>query len=186
MKNTHTVKSLLVASLLTASASAFAGTVTVAQFSTPDENQPNCADTPAEMASMPDIMEIVNQFGGLDAIVGTWKLGGLAGSFSNQQVSFKYDTTKFMVQTNMEPSEQVSVCSAVNQAGEKLLRVAVHSPGCPENKNIYIKATKEPGKMQLTAYDAVKKLGGPATFNKKSDTPLPEGQPVPPVACAKE
>lgn len=181
MKNTHTVKSLLVALSLTLSASAFAGsTVKVSQFSSPDENQPNCADTPAELATMPDIVAIVNKFGGLDAIVGTWKLGGLIGNLANERVSFKYDSTKFVVQTNMEPSEQVSVCSAGNQ-----LRVAIHTPGCPENKNIYISPIKA-GEMYISAYGALKKLGKPARFIRKAAQPLPEGAPVPPVACAKD
>lgn len=181
MKNTYTFKSLLVASLLTLSTAAHAGKVTVAQFASPDENTPNCADTPAELATMKDLVAVVNTFGGLNAVVGTWKLSGIP--FVNQKISFKYDSTKFIVQTNNEFPESVSLCSHKNAAGQPMLRVAVHSPGCPENKNIYILANGK-GKFKLTAYGT--KAIGTANFKQQSTAPLPDGNKANPVACAKQ
>lgn len=180
MKNTLAFKSLLVASLLTLSTAAHAGKVTVAQFASPDENTPNCADTPAELASMKDLVAAINTFGGLQAVVGTWKLSGIP--FVNQRISFKYDTTKFVVQTNNELPEQVSICSHKNAAGQPMLRIAVHTPGCPENKNIYLQANGK-GAMRLTAYGT--KAIGTANFKQKSTAPLPDGNQTNPVACAK-
>lgn len=179
MKNTHTLKSLLVASLLTLSTASQAA-VTVAQFASPDENTPNCADTPAELSTLADVSAALQSFGGLQAVVGTWKLSGIP--FVNQRISFKYDATKFIVQTNNEYPESVSICSHKDAAGRPMLRIAVHTPGCPENKNIYLQSGGK-GVMRLTAY-GTRKIGT-ATFKQKTTTPLPDGNVSNPVACAK-
>ncbi len=180
MKNTLKFRSLLVASLLTLSTAAHASKVTVAQFASPDENTPNCANSPAELASMKDLVAVMKTFGGLQAVVGTWKLSGIP--FVNQKISFKYDSTKFIVQTNNEFPEEVSLCSHKNAKGQAMLRVSVHTPGCPENKNIYLQADGK-GVMRLTAYGT--KAIGTAKFKQKSVTPLPDGNKANPVSCAK-
>ena len=179
MKNTY-VKTFLAASLLTLSVSSANAGATVAQFASPDENRPECANTPAEFATMKDLVAAANAFGGIQNIVGTWKLTGIP--FVNQKISFKYDSTQFLVQTNNEPPEQVSLCAHKDKSGLPAIRIAVHTPGCPENKNIYVRANGA-GSMLLTAYGT--KAIGTAKFKRKSATPLPDGVPAPPVACAK-
>ncbi len=160
-----------------------AGTVANAQWNAPDHNSPLCVATPAELAQKPEIFGMVQTIvdqqnkTGLDAIRGTWKFSNI---FARATISFDYDETGFYVQSEDDLPEKVSVCGD-DQMG--FIRVAVHEPGCPENRNLYIK-TAGINRFTLKAYST--RAVGSVKFKKLSDEPQPKGSPKPKVKCKME
>ncbi len=153
-----------------------------AQWTSPDEHSPSCASTPAELANQVETLARINTVEssdgkiGLDALVGVWKYSSAMGKAT---VSVYYDESGFFVQNEDDVPEKASLCIDDEKAG--WVRVSLHDPGCPENKNIYVKAVKTDVigvNLFMTRY-----MGG-VKMNKASSTPLPPGLPKPPVKCA--
>lgn len=143
-----------------------------------DEKAPTCAANPAELQTQPDTLARVAAMGGLDGLLGTWQLSGIP--FKKDKLSFDYDSQNFYVQSGDETRETVSLCA--EEAEPVWIRISVHTPGCPENKNVRIK-NAGPNRMHLKAY-ATRAIGT-ATFKKIADRPLPEGTPNPNAKCAQ-
>lgn len=155
-------------------------TSSFAQWNTPDEKSPLCVATPNELSQRPELLTMVQSIvdqgnkSGLDGIKGTWKFSNI---FAKAMISFDYNDTGFFVQSEDDVPEKVSICGD-DPSG--WIRVSIHEPGCPENKNIYIKSAG-PNRFSLKAYST--KAVGSVKFKKISDEPQPRGTPKPPVKC---
>jgi hypothetical protein len=177
MKRTFSkVSVLILLSVLSRSAHAF----TAQQFAFPDANGPECAATPTELSSKPEIIAAAQTFGSLDRVAGTWKLSNIP--LVKKAIAFTYDNFGFYVQNGNLPPQKASLCSYKTANGRLLLRVALHQPYCPENTNIYIQAVSQE-EMTLTAY-ATKDIGT-VRFKRNGDDPLPV-KGVPRIHCANQ
>ncbi len=142
----------------------------------PDHNRPSCARNPQELNQTAETLARVNALGGVDGLKGTWKLSNI---FAKATLSFDYDQNNFYVQSEDDVRETVSLC--INETKPDWVRVSVHTPACPENKNVYIKSLGA-NRMALTSF-ATRSVGT-VTFKKASNVPQPPGSPKPPVRCA--
>lgn len=152
-----------------------------AQWTSPDEKSPSCAATPAELAQKADTLARVNAITssngkvGLEAAFGAWKYSSVFGKMT---VSVSYDDKGFYLQSDDDVPEAASLCADDNNPS--WVRISVHSPACPENKNIYIKAM-EVDTIGVKAYMS-RSLGG-VKFKKIADQPLPPGSPKEAPKC---
>ncbi len=163
-----TMKTLIVLASLFVSVKASATDIAV--FTSPDHNQANCAATPAELATHKTVSAALHTFGGLNSVVGTWRLSGIP--FKSDIISFNADQNGFYVQNGDDLPAKASLCSQLNTDRQLMLRIAVHKPACPETRNIFVRS-KGPDKMRVTAYAT--RLIGSATFKRISPTPQPAG-----------
>lgn len=153
-----------------------------AQWESPNEKTEGCVSSPAELILSAEVQPListltdVNQNQGLAALQGQWKYSSL---FAKATISFRFDDTGFYVQSDDDVPEKVSLCPAP----KNWIRVSVHEPGCPENKNIYIQATAG-GRITLKAYST--RVIGSVKFKKISDQPADAGSPKPKPQCAGE
>lgn len=142
----------------------------------PDENRPSCARNIAELDQKPETLARLKAMGGVTGLKGTWNYSSI---FAKAMLSFDYDQNAFYVQSEDDIRETVSLC--VHESKPDWVRVSIHTPACPENKNVYIKSAG-PNRMSLSSH-ATRAVGS-VTFKKTSNQPQPPGNPKPPVQCA--
>jgi hypothetical protein len=175
MKRTfHKFSVVLLLSVLPHAASAFNPDT----FAYPGANTPECAATPIELATKPDIIAAARTFGSLDRVAGNWKLTGIP--LVKRAIAFTYDNFGFYVQNGNLPPQKASLCSYRTANGRLLLRVSLHKPYCPENRNIYIQALSEE-EMAVTAY-ATQRVGT-VRFKRNGSATLPV-RGIPEIRCA--
>lgn len=175
---TMQIQKILVAGVLI-----LVGQAVYAEWDKPDHKAPTCVATPTEMAQRPDLIAYAETMKdrsgqvGLDAFVGTWHFSMVIASST---ISFRYNESGFFVQNEDDILKRVSLC--LDSPDSEWLRISTHNPSCPENQNFYVQPAGV-GKMRLMAFTTQRAPGGKVTFGKKSNEPMPEGSPKPPLPC---
>lgn len=107
----------------------------------------DCVTQVGEISGQSSVKESLMRFGGLEGLVGNYKMKGLLGALSRTEVSFKLDGATFWVSINKDKYKQVHLCDSSDH-----LKVKILSPKKPENGTILIKPGAEPESLLVSAH----------------------------------
>ncbi len=149
----------------------------------PDEHRPSCAATPDQLYQKPDTLSLLQRAKtgptlNLNSMTGTWQVQGLI--IRKDQIGVNIRRDGFVVQIK-DIVRNASICTDELRAG--WLRIVLHEPRCPENKNIYVKVL-EPGMIEIEAYQT--RLIGSAVFKRVSQNPILKVKPYKRPPCARD
>ena len=108
-----------------------------------------CATRPSEVASMRDVQETLQLFGGLDAVIGSYKLGGLIGDIKKIRVQLESTPEGFTSRVNKDDVKQVWLCADPRDAG--VLHLKVINSALPENSLILVKPGTDGSSIYLAS-----------------------------------
>ncbi len=108
-------------------------------FVNPTQKNEVCISGPSELLEEASVTKTVESFGGLDQLLGTWKLSGMAGNFVSLNVSIFAEDNQFYVQANNDPKKAVWICSTHDNSTTLFVRV-LH-PAKPENNLFMLQST---------------------------------------------
>lgn len=164
---------------LVAAVMALASTTFARQF---DEHRPSCAATPAELYTKPATLALLEAAKTtpiltLNSLKGVWQLQGIP--FHSDKIGVNITTAGFQVQIR-DIIRSASICVDENRPG--WLRVSIHEPRCPENKNIYLRALA-PNSISIEAYQT--RVIGIARFRRVNQNPAMNVAAQAAPACAR-
>ena len=95
----------------------------------------DCAQTRSGISG--GVNTVINSFSGIDSLLGSWKLGGLAGAVKSVKISLTESADKFFVSSKEGESKQVHLCVTTEQPD--VLRIKVLAPKNPKAGLILVK-----------------------------------------------
>lgn len=163
---------------MTAIALLFSAGAALAQ---PDEHRSSCASSPEQLYQKPETLALLHKAKttptlDLNSMTGVWQVQGIPLRSDKIGVNVKSD--RFVVQIK-DIVRNASICVDEERAG--WLRIVIHNPRCPENKNIYVRALG-PNSIQIEAYQT--RLVGSARFRRVSANPALTVKPYVRPPCA--
>ncbi len=107
-----------------------------------------CATSAVEVSRSLEISRAVQTFGGIDSVLGGWKLAGLAGIFAKANVELRAEATNFTVKINEADEKRFTLCVDSAQLGA--LKLHVLKAASPDFAMFLLK----PGQPGATIYGA--------------------------------
>ena len=107
-----------------------------------------CASSEVDATRSLEISREVLTFGGLDSILGRWKLAGFAGIFAKANVELEAGATNFTVRVNDAETKLFTLC--VDSALPGAIKLHVLQAASPEFATFLLK----PGQPGATIYGA--------------------------------
>ena len=106
-----------------------------------------CLQNSQQLTRSDELKQQLNLFGGLEELVGQYKLRGVAGFFAPTLVEFKVADEVFWVSINKDKFKQVHLCLESDN-----LRVHVLQPRRPENGKILIRKGSKANSLLISAH----------------------------------
>lgn len=100
-------------------------------FVNPNHNEESCINYVDQIQQEPLVASTLNSIGGLDKLLGMWKLSGFEGSLVSVKVTIFTENHQFFVQVNKDERKEVWICSSPAQPNILLIRI--QKPARPEN-----------------------------------------------------
>lgn len=148
----------------------------------PNEFSSSCAASPEELYQKPEILTLLEKAKTtpiltLNSLKGVWQVQGIP--FRSDKIGVNVTTGGFIVQIR-DVIKPASICLDEGRTG--WLRIAIHEPRCPENKNIYVRPLGS-NLIEIEAYQT--RLVGSARFRRTNPNPNLNVKPQVRPPCAR-
>ena len=115
----------------------------------------NCTVQADEIKSNTLVEDILMHFGGIQALIGQYKMRGLIGALANTKVESKVEENLFWVSVNGDKFKQVHLCrdtQATSAKSAHVLKLKVLQPRTPQNGMILVRPGSKQDQLLVSAH----------------------------------
>ena len=123
-----------------------------AHVAAPASFSETCVSQIDEIKSQLLIEDVLNYFGGVNALVGQYKMRGFVGALSNTKVEFKIEDNMFWVSVNSDKFKQIHLCREEQGGVSHILKLKVLKPRTPQNGLILVRPGNDKDQLFVSAH----------------------------------